>query len=108
MPYRVLIKRSAEKELDALPASVRERIAARLLTLEENPRPTGVRKLQGEQSYRLYKQKQAAKSEAARQTARPALDFVLAVATKPYGDKETCHLAKSVLSQLKTCIASNC
>ena len=53
MPYRVLIKRSAEKELDALPASVRERIAVRLLTLEENPRSSGVKKLQGEESYRL-------------------------------------------------------
>ncbi len=53
MPYRVILKRSAEKELDALPASVRERIAVRLLSLEDNPRPPGVKKLQGEESYRL-------------------------------------------------------
>ena len=43
MPYQVLLERSAEKELDALPASFRERIVARLLYLEENPRPVGVR-----------------------------------------------------------------
>jgi len=53
MPYQVLLKRSAEKELDALPASVRERVVARLLDLEENPRPIGVTKLQGQASYRL-------------------------------------------------------
>ena len=53
MSYQVLLKRSAEKELDALPASVRERIVARLLDLEENPRPVGVSKLQGQTSYRL-------------------------------------------------------
>jgi len=45
MPYQVLLKRSAEKELDALPASARERIVARLLDLEKNPRPVGVTKL---------------------------------------------------------------
>ena len=53
MPYRVVIKRSAEKELDALPVSVRQRIAVRLLALEDSPRPSGVKKLQGEESYRL-------------------------------------------------------
>ena len=53
MSYQVLLKRSAEKELDALPASVRGRIAVRLLDLEENPRPVGVAKLQGQASYRL-------------------------------------------------------
>ena len=53
MPYQIVIKRSAEKELNALPAALRDRIAARLLALEENPRPTGIKKLQGEESYRL-------------------------------------------------------
>ena len=41
MSYQVLLKRSAENELDVLPASVRERIVARLLDLEEGPRPVG-------------------------------------------------------------------
>ncbi len=45
MPYRVFIKHSAEKELDGLPPGVRERIVARLLALDENARPSGVKKL---------------------------------------------------------------
>jgi mRNA interferase RelE/StbE len=53
MHYRVHIKRSAEKELDNLPGRLRSRIAARLLALENDPRPAGVKKLQGEDAYRL-------------------------------------------------------
>jgi len=53
MTYQVIIKRSAEKELDALPANLHERIVKRLLALEENPRPSGIKKLQGQESYRL-------------------------------------------------------
>ncbi len=53
MTYTVIIKRSAEKELDTLPKGVQERVLARLLALEENPRPPGVKKLQGQESYRL-------------------------------------------------------
>jgi mRNA interferase RelE/StbE len=53
MPYQIIIKRSAEKELNALPAALRDRIANRLLALEDNPRPTGIKKLQGAESYRL-------------------------------------------------------
>lgn len=53
MPYRVLIKRSAEKELAALPAQTKERIDQRLLKLEYDPRPRGVKKLQGQESFRL-------------------------------------------------------
>ena len=53
MTYQVIIKHSAEKELDALQANLHERIVKRLLALEENPRPTGSKKLQGQESYRL-------------------------------------------------------
>lgn len=53
MRYQIIIKRSAEKELNALPAALRNRIATRLLALEDNPRPVGIKKLQGEESYRL-------------------------------------------------------
>ena len=53
MTYQVSLKRSAEKELEALPGNIRERIVLRLLALEENPRPSGVKKLQGQESYRL-------------------------------------------------------
>ncbi len=53
MTYQVLIKRSAEKELAALPARTKERIDQCLLKLESDPRPRGVKKLQGQESYRL-------------------------------------------------------
>jgi mRNA interferase RelE/StbE len=54
MAYQIIIKRPAEKELDALPASVRERIVRHLLALEDNPRPVGIKKLQGEDGFRLH------------------------------------------------------
>jgi len=53
MSYRVLVKRSAEKELEALPAQTMERIDQRLLKLEGDPRPRGVKKLQGQEACRL-------------------------------------------------------
>lgn len=53
MPYQVIIKRTAEKELDALDAQVRNRIGKRLLKLEDDPRPQSVKKLQGQDSFRL-------------------------------------------------------
>jgi mRNA interferase RelE/StbE len=53
MSYQVLIKRSAEKELEALPAELQDRIVRKLLVLEGNPRPQGVKKLQGGNTYRL-------------------------------------------------------
>jgi len=53
MTYQVILQRSAEKELDALEKPVHKRIAARLLALEEDPRPAGVKKLQGQEIYRL-------------------------------------------------------
>ena len=53
MTYQVIIQRSVEKELDALEKSVHKRIATRLLALEEEPRPAGVKKLRGQESYRL-------------------------------------------------------
>jgi mRNA interferase RelE/StbE len=53
MSYQVLLKRSAEKELDALSAAVRKRLVGHLIRLEENPRPAGAIKLRGQASYRL-------------------------------------------------------
>ncbi|CUS06014.1 Plasmid stabilization system [Candidatus Promineifilum breve] len=47
--YRLQIKRSAEADLRRLPAPVFARINERLLTLRDEPRPPGVRKLQGQQ-----------------------------------------------------------
>jgi mRNA interferase RelE/StbE len=53
MPYTVYLKRSAEKELEALPQEVHQRIIRRLLTLKANPRPAGAKKLWGGERYRL-------------------------------------------------------
>ena len=53
MPYAVYLKRSAEKELENLPREVHQKIIKRLLTLKDNPRPPGARKLWGGERYRL-------------------------------------------------------
>ena len=53
MSYTVILKRSAERELDRLPAQTHERIASKLLELEDNPRPHGVQKLHGQDRYRI-------------------------------------------------------
>lgn len=51
--YDLLIKRSAAKELEALPTSYRRRIAAKIRSLANDPRPPGVEKLSGAEWYRL-------------------------------------------------------
>ncbi len=45
--YSVVIKSSAQKELDALDDAVFRRIDRRILALAENPRPAGCKKLKG-------------------------------------------------------------
>jgi mRNA interferase RelE/StbE len=45
--YNIQIKRSAEKELNALPRDVSDRVIKALLELEQQPRPRGCRKLRG-------------------------------------------------------------
>ena len=51
--YRVLLKRSAVKELEVLPLTDRRRIAGKIQRLERDPRPPGVEKLSGQDRYRL-------------------------------------------------------
>ena len=51
--YRLLIKPSAAKELEALPAKDRKRISAKLPRLASEPRPPGTEKLSGQEKYRL-------------------------------------------------------
>jgi mRNA interferase RelE/StbE len=51
--YELLIKRSAAKELGALPTMYRRRIAARIQELSKEPRPSGVEKLSGAEQYRI-------------------------------------------------------
>ena len=53
MQYEIRIIRSAEKEMDKLPGTVRDRIINKILTLESNPRPKGAKKLSGRDEYRL-------------------------------------------------------
>lgn len=45
MPYTVLLRPAAERDLKKLPLGVRSRIKEVLLGLEQNPRPPGMTKL---------------------------------------------------------------
>ena len=51
--YRLLIKPSAAKELEALPRKERRRLVARIGQLALDPRPPGSEKLSGEEKYRV-------------------------------------------------------
>lgn len=51
--YRLEIKRSAAKELEALPTKDRTRVVARIQALAADPRPVGVEKLSDQERYRI-------------------------------------------------------
>lgn len=51
--YRLLIKPSAAKELEALPTKDRKRVAVKIQRLSSEPRPPGTEKLSGQEKYRL-------------------------------------------------------
>ncbi len=51
--YSVRIKRSAARELEAVPPKDRKRIVRRIDGLAVEPRPPGCEKLSGEEKYRL-------------------------------------------------------
>jgi mRNA interferase RelE/StbE len=53
MPYIVELSLSAQKQLSKLPEAVADRIETKLLDLEENPRPSGFKKLKGRPAYRI-------------------------------------------------------
>lgn len=54
IPYRVILKPRAERDLDALPIEVARRIWQKLEALETNPRPPSATKLVGEErAYRI-------------------------------------------------------
>ena len=53
MPYQVLIRSSAEKEMDALPRAAHARVSAKISNLAENPRPAGCKKMKGTDGYRI-------------------------------------------------------
>ena len=45
--YTVILSERAEKELEAIDANIAEGIKSDILSLENNPRPLGVKKLRG-------------------------------------------------------------
>ena len=51
--YRLIVAKSAAKELEAIPLGDRRRTAARIAALAENPRPPDSRKLAGRDGYRV-------------------------------------------------------
>jgi mRNA interferase RelE/StbE len=51
--YRLLIKPSAGKEIEALPKQELRRIVAKIMSLSRDPRPPGCEKLPGHDQYRL-------------------------------------------------------
>ena len=51
--YKLFIKPSAGKEIEALPEQERQRIVARISSLSRDPRPAGCEKLSGQDRYRL-------------------------------------------------------
>ncbi len=53
MAYRVELRRKAQRHLDALPASYRERVSQAIEDLCVNPRPPGVKKLSGDLGWRI-------------------------------------------------------
>jgi mRNA interferase RelE/StbE len=54
MTYTILTPKAVQKQLDALPDDVCDRIAIKILQLAENPRPDGVVKLKGtDNEYRI-------------------------------------------------------
>jgi mRNA interferase RelE/StbE len=54
MSYQIEFTRPADKQLKALPVNVQERLQPKIDALAQEPRPTGVTKLQGnEDLYRI-------------------------------------------------------
>ena len=51
--YKLLIRPSAVKEIEAIPKKDRARIVKKIQGLSENPRPAGCEKLSGQERYRL-------------------------------------------------------
>lgn len=51
--YRVVITRSAAKELEEVPRKDREKIVSKIQALGSEPRPVGSEKLAGDEKYRV-------------------------------------------------------
>ncbi len=54
MPYRILLAKQVEKQINALPQQVVNRIEQYIEALRTEPRPSGVKKLRGQtRTYRV-------------------------------------------------------
>jgi mRNA interferase RelE/StbE len=53
MKFQVILPKSVQKQLDRLANDVARRVLNRLRELEDNPRPTGVKKLKGRTAWRV-------------------------------------------------------
>ncbi len=53
MPYTVIIKKSAQKELDSIPKKLQLRIIGVIDLLAVNPFPPNAKKLQGREGFRI-------------------------------------------------------
>lgn len=51
--YRILLKASAEKEMNALPTAIHARVSTKILSLKFDPRPPGSQKLHGKDGHRI-------------------------------------------------------
>jgi mRNA interferase RelE/StbE len=51
--YKIFIKRSAGKELEKIGGKDQQRIIQKVRSLAIDPRPVGVKKLSGEEKYRI-------------------------------------------------------
>ncbi len=51
--YKLFLKKSVQKDFDAIPKTDLKRILNRIDALAENPRPLGCEKLTGKERYRL-------------------------------------------------------
>lgn len=51
--YEIIITKFAFKKLSKLPENVKAELTAKILALEDNPRPTGAKKLVNRDGYRI-------------------------------------------------------
>lgn len=51
--YKITIKKSAQKELEQISPPYHQKIIDAIDNLAENPRPEGVKKLKGQEAYRI-------------------------------------------------------
>jgi len=49
--YAIVLTPAAKRDLKALPRTILRRVDARILSLRENPRPQGAKKLQGREGF---------------------------------------------------------